>query len=279
MPLETLVSDADLEAYRRDGAVCLRGVFDARWIETLDRGVERNIANPGPWFVDFTAGEGAARCIKDDFCWTWIPEYEDFARRSPCAGIVGRLMDCEEVVFIEDQYFQKEAGASTPTPWHQDQSYYEISGRWCIAWVPLTPVAAADSLRVVAGSHAVETLFLPQDFTGGGGAFDIPPALRSLPPVPDVEADPERYRVLSWDMEPGDCLVFHPRALHGNSGNRAPHRSRRLSLRWVAEDAVWVEKPLPWATFVPDHGLQPGQRILGDRFPLVWTREKGLLSG
>jgi ectoine hydroxylase-related dioxygenase (phytanoyl-CoA dioxygenase family) len=74
-------------------------------------------------------------------------------------------------------------------------------------------------------------------------------------------------------MAPGDILVFHPRALHGNAGNCAPTRSRRLSLRWVAEDAVYVEKPLPWATFVPDHGLKHGQRILGDKFPLVWRRE------
>jgi ectoine hydroxylase-related dioxygenase (phytanoyl-CoA dioxygenase family) len=85
-------------------------------------------------------------------------------------------MECEEVVFIEDQYFQKDAGASTATPWHQDQSYYEVAGRWCVAWVPLTPVAAADSLRVVAGSH-LGPLHLPQDF--GAGDFLIESAALS----------------------------------------------------------------------------------------------------
>jgi len=266
------VSEADIAAYKRDGAVCLRQVLPLRWIETLDRGVERNIANPGPWFRDFTGEDGpdgtkGARCIKDDFCWTWIPEYEAVARHSPLGEIVGRLMQCEEVVFIEDQYFQKEAGASTPTPWHQDQSYYEVAGRWCVAWVPLTPLAAADSLRVVAGSH-LGPLHLPQDFGAGDFVIDS----EALPPVPDIDAQPDRYRILAWDMEPGDVLVFHPRALHGNTGNRAPYRSRRLSLRWVAEDAVYVEKPLPWATFVPGHGLKHGERILGDKFPLVWRR-------
>jgi len=266
------VSEADIAAYKRDGAVCLRQVLPLRWIETLDRGVERNIANPGPWFRDFTGEDGpdgtkGARCIKDDFCWTWIPEYEAVARHSPLGEIVGRLMQCEEVVFIEDQYFQKEAGASTPTPWHQDQSYYEVAGRWCVAWVPLTPLAAADSLRVVAGSH-LGPLHLPQDFGAGDFVIDS----EALPPVPDIDAQPDRYRILAWDMEPGDVLVFHPRALHGNTGNRAPYRSRRLSLRWVAEDAVYVEKPLPWATFVPGHGLKHGQRILGEIFPLVWRR-------
>jgi hypothetical protein len=179
---EPLVSEAEIAAYERDGAVCLRGVLAPAWIELLDRGVERNIARPGPWFTDFTGADGGARCIKDDFCWTWIPEYEDFARRSPCAALVGELMRAREVCFIEDQYFQKEAGASTPTPWHQDQSYYEVAGAWCVAWVPLNPVAAEDSLRFVAGSHR-GPLYLPQDFTGGGGAFDIPAAGQALPPA------------------------------------------------------------------------------------------------
>lgn len=264
------VTDSERVAYGRDGAVCLRGLLSPDWIALLDRGVERNIANPGPWFTDFTT-DGGARCIKDDFCWTWIPEYEAAARHSPLAAAAGAVMGAREVCFIEDQYFQKEAGAATPTPWHQDQSYYELAGDWCVAWVPLTPVAAADSLRVVAGSHR-GPLYLPQDFNGAKRTFAVDPAGQALPPVPDIEADPARYPVLAWDMAPGDVLLFHPRALHGNAGNRASRRSRRLSLRWVAETATYVAKPFPWATFVPDHGLASGERVIGPRFPLVWTR-------
>ncbi len=274
---EPRVSEAEIAAYERDGAVCLRGALAPAWIELLDRGVERNIARPGPWFTDFTGADGGARCIKDDFCWTWIPEYEDFARRSPCAALVGELMRAREVCFIEDQYFQKAAGAATPTPWHQDQSYYEVAGDWCVAWVPLNPVAAEDSLRFVAGSHR-GPLYLPQDFTGGGGGPHITPPGPAPPPPPAAAGEPGRWPILAWAMQPGDLLVFHPRTLHANAGNRAPHRSRRLSLRWVAESARYVRKPLPWATFRPDHGLVDGQRILGELFPLVWTRAAGLLA-
>jgi ectoine hydroxylase-related dioxygenase (phytanoyl-CoA dioxygenase family) len=271
------VTSDDIAAYKADGAVCLRRLLDRYWIDVLNRGVDRNIAEPGPYFVDFTGADGTARCIKDDFCWERIPEYEAFARRSPCAEAVGWLMEADEVCFIEDQYFQKEAGASTPTPWHQDQSYYELAGTWCVAWIPLDPVAAEDGLRVVAGSHA-GPLFTPQSFTGKGGSFDIDAEASPLPMVPDIDADPARYRVLTWAMEPGDCLVFHPRALHGNSGNRAPHRSRRLSMRWVSQTATYAKGALPWATFIPDHGLADGQRVIGDKFPLVWTRRDGLVS-
>jgi ectoine hydroxylase-related dioxygenase (phytanoyl-CoA dioxygenase family) len=274
----THTTAADLEAYRRDGAVCLRQVFAPEWIDLLNRGVDRNIANPGPWFTDFTDKAGGGRCIKDDFCWERIPEYEAFVRRSPAAAIAGELMQAREVCFIEDQYFQKEAGASTPTPYHQDQSYYEVRGEWCVAWIPLDPHAAEDSLRIVAGSHGWGKLFTPKSFAGEGGAFDVKQAQSPLEPVPDIEGDPARYRVLAWAMEPGDCLVFHPRALHGNSGNRSAHRARRLSLRWVSETATYDQGVLPWATFVPEHGLAHGERIIGRKFPLVWTRAAGLVA-
>ena len=35
-----------VEAFREDGVVCLRGVF-ADWVETLARGIETNLAEPG----------------------------------------------------------------------------------------------------------------------------------------------------------------------------------------------------------------------------------------
>jgi len=271
------VTPEDIATYMADGAVCLRGLLDAGWVDLLNRGVDRNIAEPGPYFVDFTGADGMARCIKDDFCWERVPEYEEFARLSPCAEAVGLLIGAEEVCFIEDQYFQKEAGASTPTPWHQDQSYYELAGTWCIAWIPLNPVAAEDGLRVVAGSHA-GPLYAPQSFTGKGGQFDVAAEGSPLPTVPAIEAARDRYRVLTWAMEPGDCLVFRPRALHGNAGNRAPRRSRRLSMRWVSETATYAKAALPWATFVPDHGLADGERVIGRKFPLVWTRRDGLTA-
>lgn len=38
-------SEAAVEAYERDGVVCLRGAFDARWVEALRDGVDRAMAD------------------------------------------------------------------------------------------------------------------------------------------------------------------------------------------------------------------------------------------
>ena len=54
------VSDEDIRALGEDGAVALRGVFDAAWIDSLRDGVEQAIADPGPFSKDYApAGEGS----------------------------------------------------------------------------------------------------------------------------------------------------------------------------------------------------------------------------
>ena len=44
-----LPTEAEKHAYETDGVVPLRSVFDARWLELLATGVERNLAEPGPY--------------------------------------------------------------------------------------------------------------------------------------------------------------------------------------------------------------------------------------
>lgn len=279
MTSQPLVAPKTLDAYRRDGAVCLPQCFSEAWVDVLNRGVDRNIANPGECFSVFSSATDAARAIADDWCWERIPEYQEFFRSSPAAQIAGELMGAQEVRFLEDQYFQKDAGSSTPTPWHQDQPYYDIEGRWCVMWIPLDAVAETDSLRFVPGSHLWGRLFHPTNFsTTGSGLYARTAASSNLEPMIDVDSDPEKYPTVAWAVQPGDCVVFHPCTIHGNRGNHSTGRARRLSLRWTAEDVVYVAGARPWPGLPRDHGLRDGHRIHGSKFPLVWTRANGLVQ-
>ena len=40
------VSEREIETFKRDGIVCLRGLFDRAWIDDLRRLVEADIAKP-----------------------------------------------------------------------------------------------------------------------------------------------------------------------------------------------------------------------------------------
>ena len=92
-----------------------------------------------------------------------------------------------------------------------------------------------------------------------------------------IDGNPEAYDILSWDMEPGDCIVFHMRTLHaapGTLGLTAPLAA--FSTRWLGDDAVYTG-PLgpaaPGTGNFPDLDLQPGDPMHDDRFPLVWPSE------
>ena len=68
-----------------------------------------------------------------------------FALESPAAEIAGRIMQSDKINFFYDQLLVKEPGTHAPTPWHQDQPYWAVSG-WQVAslWLPLDPVACDD---------------------------------------------------------------------------------------------------------------------------------------
>jgi hypothetical protein len=61
--------------------------------------------------------------------------------------------------------------------------------------------------------------------------------------------------------------------IHGNQGNRESGGGRRISFRFVGDDAVYAPNAYVWSQLGGDHGLAPGQRLACDAFPTVWQRE------
>ena len=73
------ISEADITAYERDGAVCLRGLFDADWIARLRTATERVMANPGPMGMRYGKREDAGTFFGDMYVWTFDADFEAFA--------------------------------------------------------------------------------------------------------------------------------------------------------------------------------------------------------
>jgi ectoine hydroxylase-related dioxygenase (phytanoyl-CoA dioxygenase family) len=54
-----------------------------------------------------------------------------------------------------DHMLTKEPGTRQPTPWHQDQPYYNIDGRQNISfWIPVDPVNRDSTLELMADIEA-----------------------------------------------------------------------------------------------------------------------------
>ena len=84
------ISDADVADYRRDGVVCLRRQFDARWTERIRGAIERDLASPGPSATNFAEGSSAGRFFGDMFMWKQDPEFRAAAVDSPAPAIAAR---------------------------------------------------------------------------------------------------------------------------------------------------------------------------------------------
>jgi ectoine hydroxylase-related dioxygenase (phytanoyl-CoA dioxygenase family) len=260
------VDQEHIDAYRRDGAVLINGLF-ADWVDVITAGIERNMAHPGPYASENLL-EGEAGRFFDDYCnWTAIPEFEDVIRNSPAAAVAAKLMQSDRAQIFHDHVLVKEPGTTKPTPWHQDSPYYFVDGEQTISfWCPVDPVTEA-TIRCVAGSHLWEKPVLPVRWLADDNFYGDTDAYM---PVPDP--DLEDLPILEWEMAPGDAVAFDFRILHGARGNTTEHRRRAFSVRFVGDDARYMSRPGPTSPPFPGHNMSDGDSLREDWFPTIYEK-------
>ncbi len=125
-------------------------------------------------------------------------------------------------------------------------------------------------MEFVAGSHRWEKLFTPIKF-GDLAEYSYPAGTFETPP--DIEGNRSQYRILSWDLRPGDCLVFHMRSLHrAPSTENLTTRRRAFSTRWLGDDVVYTQRSgAMFPQFPPPHP-KVGEPMDHPAFPIVWRR-------
>jgi ectoine hydroxylase-related dioxygenase (phytanoyl-CoA dioxygenase family) len=254
-----------VEAYQRDGAICVRGALDAQCLDGIAADLEANMSDPGPWSCEYTP-DGAPGRFWDDYCnWQRFDGYRAALAFSSLPRIAAVAMQSRTARIFHEHVLVKEAGTSEVTPWHHDQPYYCIDGDQCLSiWVPLDPVPLASSLRFVAGSHHGQMYapkrFMDHESYGYGSGWSS---------VPDIDAELEDHSILQWELEPGDCIVFHMRALHAATGSS--RRRRVFSARYVGDDIRYAHRPAPTSPPFPEVAavLSPGDPLDHPTFPLV----------
>jgi ectoine hydroxylase-related dioxygenase (phytanoyl-CoA dioxygenase family) len=230
------ISDQVVQQYQEDGAICLRGVVGADWIERLKEATEVILQARGQNLNN----KGASGNFRGDLdMWLRNEGFRDFALHGPTGDIAKRMMRSNAVQLFSDQLFVKEPGTSTPSPWHHDQTYWPVLGdQVCSIWVAMDPVSRETSgLEYVRGSHRWGRRFKVQAFGDRSlPGLDVP----SNEDIPDFNANRHQYQFLSWDLEPGDVLVHHSLTVHGAGGNLSQTRRRRaVATRWFGDDATF----------------------------------------
>ena len=265
MTSTTITTLEQRNQYEIDGVTVVRGAFGEGWVERLRAATDRAMSTRGAQTREYDANEGG-RFHATTFMWRDDPDIEAFVRTSGAARIAAELMRSTTASFFFDHLLVKEPGTLNPTPWHQDLPYWPVAGtQICSIWFAMDDVSTTNGgVRYVAGSHRWSQWYRAQSFGGSDKYTD-----ESLPAPPDPDLHPDQYRVLSFDLEPGDVVAHDVMTLHGAPGNLHSDRRRRgLATRWCGDDAVF--DPRPKTMTVPDgHGLASGDRMVSHMFPLI----------
>jgi len=259
-----MITDDDVNTYERDGVVLIKGLFCAEQIEQLRRGVAQNMAQPGQFAAENTGDDDTGRFF-DDYCnWSRIAEFEALIRTSAVADVAAALMRSTRVQLFHDHVLVKEPGTSKATPWHQDSPYYLVEAQQCVSlWCPLDPVSDA-TLRCVAGSHRWDKPVQPTRWLSQENFYEDEDSYQAVP-----DPDSDNMQVREWPMQPGDAVAFHFATLHGARGNQSDTQRRAFSLRLVGDDARVIDRPGPTSPPFTGHGMQPGEQLREDWFPVL----------
>ncbi|MFI4975481.1 MAG: phytanoyl-CoA dioxygenase family protein [Caulobacterales bacterium] len=229
------------ETYAREGVVLIPRALDAKALSEALAAYDWSLANPGPGATKF-AQATQSTFYNDLYNPRCLEGYREMLLASPIPALVADLWNTPDVWFMYEQVFLKEGGETRRTPWHQDSSYLAIAGEHlAVAWITFDPVAREDSLEFVRASHR-GVLYNGSRFELGDDTAPINPT-SPLPRLPDIEAARAEWDIVSWAVEPGDLVVFHPATLHGGAATHPGKRRRTLTLRFFGDDAVYDERP------------------------------------
>ena len=263
------VTDEQIRSFTADGAVCLRGVLTEAEVALLRAGIDQNLTRPSSRAKIASTPDDPGLFIEDFCCWSTIDAYRRVIFESALSGIAAALTKSQMIRLYHDHMLTKAPGTRQRTPWHQDQPYYNIEGHQNVSfWIPVDPVSREATLQFVAGSHQGPWL-MPRAFMSKEAKWFPEGALQDLP---DIDAEPEKHRVIGWEINPGDVIAFNMLTLHAAGGVESGRRRRVFSVRMIGDDIRHA--PRSWVTSPEFPGLRDelpvGAALAHPLFPILW---------
>jgi hypothetical protein len=247
-----MTEPASLRArFLKDGFVHLPSALDAETLRLAERAWQWSLDHPGPVAAHVydergfqlapqgpdserraAAGATAGYVYQDLGNPTSVDVYTDLVTRPVFANLMQSLFtpepegaDTPWAIYVGEQVFLMEGNLPGRKSWHQDLTGPDARGDHLVTcWMSFDPVAKDEGVNLVRGSHrgpVYESLI---------GGFEGEP-------LPDPEADSNRFEIVSFATEPGDLVVFHMATLHG-TGPTVPERPRRtLAVRFLGPDS------------------------------------------
>ena len=239
---DRMLTQTEIDAYRRDGVALITEAVDPSWVAQLTEFSKRQMDSPSELVNDINPGATEDRLFTDRYLWRTHDVMNRFVRESGCGRLAAQAMQSRSARFYFDHLLVKKVNTPAITPWHQDAPYWPFQGKQIASlWLALTPVTVSGSgMEFVRGSHLDDVYYLPTVFNGQQNSGGQWAAQQKGVQCPDIDAARESYDIVSWDMQPGDALIFSAWILHGARGNSSSTQDRlALSTRWLGDDVRW----------------------------------------
>lgn len=280
------VSEQEIAQYQRDGAILIKGFLTAEEQKLLEQGVEESRHNPGKRSTRASNPEGQGETFLETFPHQNSPSLKQLLDTGRIPEIAAKMMRASSAQLILDQIFYKEKGHIIPTPWHQDTPYLRVRGDDMIrVWVTADFSPKNLTLKIIRGSHRWNVIYSAR--LGGKDATALKKAEEgkmitmsndapSGPIIPDIEKYSDSFDILTWDVEPGDALIFNGNMLHAAGGaDNYPSKRRAYTSMWGGPQLQYIVPPdnaLPTLAEINRVAVPDGARVgdYKDAFPVGW---------
>ncbi|WP_430292834.1 phytanoyl-CoA dioxygenase family protein [Pseudomonas sp. B1-22] len=247
------------DAFHRDGAIIIKGCLNPEQLARCREAFDWAIQNPGPNASSMFDGT-EHRSHVDNANPLAKPRLDELVTTLPFAQLFAELWGSQNVWYFAEEVFLKSGGKGARSCWHQDTAYLPWAGaHWGNAWISFQSIPKKNALEIVRSSHhGIQyngtTFANPNDPTEPLFEGDVLPRLPNIDA--ELAANPDAYDILSWDVEPGDVVLIHPRSLHGGAGVDAQCPTRHtLVLRFFGDDATFRALPDTHPYFARNGGL------------------------
>jgi ectoine hydroxylase-related dioxygenase (phytanoyl-CoA dioxygenase family) len=258
----------DIDAYRRDGHVVLRGLLSAGEVRAYEpiiaAAVENFTTEFRPLAERDTYGKAFLQIMN---LWVRDEAVRRYVLARRFANIAADLMGVAGVRIYHDQALFKEPGGGI-TPWHQDEFYWPLDTDHTITmWMPLVDATPEmGTLRFASGSHR-------EGYLG-----ELPISDKSDETFRQFVTERGYQISPAPTMAAGDASFHSGWTLHTAPGNSTPVMREVMTVIYFADGA---------RVTVPDHknrendlaswlpGLKPGDLAASRLNPLVYSSGPG----
>lgn len=260
------LSSAQIEAYRRDGHVLLRGLASADEVAAYRGAIADCVFRANKATVPLHERDTYHQAfIQVANLWETDATVARFTQARRFARVAAELMGVNGVRLYHDQALFKEPGGGH-TPWHQDQYYWPLDNPNCVTmWMPLVDVSEEMGvLTFASGSHREGQVLSMAISDASEQALSALVKERGFP-------------VVRAAMRAGDATFHAGWTLHHAPPNRTDRLRQIMTVIYYADGTRIIapdnpHRPADLARWFP--GQKPGELAASPLNPLLYSKSQ-----